>query len=276
MATLLERLQSKLGQGSKAQFSDEASRAAELLRARTGKQVSARGPQAGSMAERIATGSTQMQLDQQQQAGQLAAEQLGTQQQGLETAQQQAMEGAQLQQQGRRQAAQLQEEQILNQFQQGQRRLDNARDAAAMEQVAVNARLENRQYIDNLQRIGAQKRLDSGIEFQEELQRSIFSDMESLLSGDLQFNELMAASDNEFRKKMADIDINTALQIAADAEKSARVAGMYSGLGTAASGAAQYAASSPADTGTGRSTTLASGETYEQAGPLQRSGKFSG
>lgn len=280
MATLLERLQGKMGQKSQAQFSDEARRAAELLRARTGKQVTPGGPQAGSMAERIAAGTTQAQLDQQAQAGQLAATASAQESQAQEQEIARRAEAGQLQQQAQRQEAGRAEDRILQEYEQGTRQLDVRRDAAALEQLAHRARMENTQYIDNLKRIGDMERISDAARFNEEMTKQVFgSNLESLLD-QMNWEEYMTMDDLEFQKRMESIDLDRALRISEQELSDEKTRGMYSGAGQAFSGAAQVYASTPSSTDKssnlgGRTVTSTSGQSYEQAGPGMSDGRFS-
>lgn len=248
MATLLEKLQGQMGQKKQAKFSGEAQRAAELLRAKSGKALGTAGPQASSLAEKARVAETQAGLDQQALQQQLAGQQIGVQAEAQEEQQARAMEGAQLAERGRQVEAQLREDQILGEFERGTRRLDNAGDIAAMEQLGHKARMENTQYVDNLLREGARKRLDDEAAFREELQKDVFADMRGLFTDELEFQEAMAMSDSEFKKRMANLDLGYAMDIAKQAQRAERTRAQYEGLGAAASAGAQYYASRPADT----------------------------
>lgn len=278
MATLLERLQSKMGQKSQAQFSDEAQRAAELLRARTGKQVTPSGPQAGSMAERIATGAAQSQLNQQAQAGQMTAQGLAQESQAQEQEIARRAEAGQVAAQAQRQEAARSEDQILQEYEQGQKQLDVRRDAADLEQLAHRARMENTRYIDNLRALGEKERLSDAARFSEEMTKQVFgSNLDSLLD-QMDWEEYMTMDDIEFQKKMESLDMDWALDVAKRAAEDEKTRGMYTGIGQAFSGGAQIYASMPSDqsSNTGeRAITSSDGTRYEQSGPTMSSGRFS-
>jgi len=164
-STLLDRLQKQMGTKDTAKFSDNARRAADLLRSKqTGKAVGAgTGPGASSLAEKSAVAQTQAQLDQGAQKGRVAAEQLGAQEQASTEAANRAQQGAQLENLGQRQEQQRTEDRILQDYETGVKKLQGAQAIADMEQVGQQARLENKQYLDTLQRVGARERLDDDL-----------------------------------------------------------------------------------------------------------------
>jgi hypothetical protein len=108
-----------------------------------------------------------------------------------------------------------------------------------LEQAAFGLRLANDQYLYGLQDAGRRRRLDDEATFKLELQKEIFANMESLLKDDLAFKEMMALSDADFSKLLANIDINAAIAMANDAVRASNIAGGWTGAGQLASAGAE-------------------------------------
>lgn len=123
-----------------------------------------------------------------------------------------------------------QTEELLQKFEQNMDGLDLQRNQAEIEQLLFGMRLQNTQYIDSLLLEGTKQRLNDRATFAEAMMASSLQDEMTLLKGNLEFRQLMfadnlmnqglmARDDREFTRRLGEIDIETALQVAmADAE----------------------------------------------------------
>jgi hypothetical protein len=115
---------------------------------------------------------------------------------------------------------------ILQDFEQGKARLDNAKDKARMEQALFGMRLANKKYTDQLEMEGRKRRLDNAVQFKEALTETLFKEELDLLRNNLEFKRKLNADDRAFEKLLQDIDIETALKLAlqeAEAEQIAQI-----------------------------------------------------
>jgi hypothetical protein len=146
---------------------------------------------------------------------------------------------------------------IARNLSKGRDKMTFARQKLAAEQVGFLTRMTSKRYVDELQATGRRKRLDTAAGFKQAVLETTFADMEDLLKSDLQFRRAMGADDREFKKYMANMDLNTALSAAMGTLSTQASANMYTGLGGLASAGAQaYAAS-----GKGASTDESPAET---------------
>ena len=128
---------------------------------------------------------------------------------------------------------------ILQDFEQGKARLDNARDKARMEQALFGMRLANKKYTDQLEIEGRKRRLDNAVQFKEALTEAIFKEEMNLLKDDLSFRRKMAADEREFEKMLADIDIELAIKLALQEAEAIQVAQVVSGAKAVVTGGIQ-------------------------------------
>jgi hypothetical protein len=218
MATLLETLKKNLGGvgASTAPIADETGQVQQLLAAKKGivGPATALGPKGLSVAEAAARGQTQQQLQQVgQQAGlqATALEQAAAGQQQEQRQQEQRIEAQRAESNLRNK---VETENVLRNLEQNKASIKEDQRQAGIEQVGAMLRFQNEDYIRNLQREGDRARLRDKIAFDEQLTNDIFADN---IAGKKLFyaNEaLFDASDRDFNKEVAKIDINTALQMA--------------------------------------------------------------
>lgn len=94
-------------------------------------------------------------------------------------------------------------------------------------------------------------RLNTAVGFKEAAFKSALEDSMDLFSNEQAFKTFSQSSDREFQNQLAQMDINFAMQMADKMATAQANQNIFSGLGTAISGAATYAASRPAaSTGT--------------------------
>lgn len=129
-----------------------------------------------------------------------------------------------------------QTEELMQKFEQNMDTLGLDRHRSELEQLMFGMRMQNNKYIDQLKMEGDKQRLNDKALFAESLMASALQDEMTLLKGNLEFRQLMfaddllnkgmlARDDREFARRLGELDIETALQVAfADAE--ARSEGM--------------------------------------------------
>jgi hypothetical protein len=234
MATLLETLKKNLGGvgASTAPIADETGQVQQLLAAKKGivGPAAAMGPRGLNVAETAARGQTQQQLQQVgQQAGMQATaiEQAAAGQEQEQRQQEQRLEGQRAESNLRNR---VETENVLRNLEQNKASLSEDQRKAGIEQVGAMLRFQNEDYIRNLQREGDRARLKDKLAFDEQLTESIFADN---IAGKKLFyanQELFDASERDFSKQVAQIDINTAIQMAKEnasfAQKQAQVQGV--------------------------------------------------
>jgi hypothetical protein len=243
MPTLLDQLRQ---QQPNLQAGTETSGIQKLLSARTGKATDEEGgPKATNLQEQIQDSlNRNQQVDIAQQA-QLAATQRGQEQQAIE--QQFKQQNLQLSEQSvsQQEAYQRQAQAALSDFQRGIRTLDVAKQGAKVEQLGFQLRLSNQTYIMKLKDAAARDKITSAIGFSEAIQRTIFADEQDLLGRDLDFRMLLKYDDAKFTKELGQMDIDTAMAIAAGQAKDAGAAAFTSGVTQIVTAGATIAAKAP-------------------------------
>ena len=210
----------------------------------TGKAIGpSTGPRASSLSEKLANQETATNLagvQEAQQQTQLEAEQADEVSRKADTIQNLGLE------QKRQEAVEQFNSRVtamMDDYRRSESELDLSKDKARVEQLGTMLRLSNQKYTDRLQMEGKRARLLSSVGQREAIQNMVFSDELDLLSSDLQFKSLMGDKQRTLSEKLANIDLNTAIQIANAQAQQASQSAMWSGVGDLASGAAKaYAA----------------------------------
>lgn len=226
--------------GAQASDINQTSQIGSLLGAASGKAAApSAAPSTSNLGEQIQQNQAALAQQAVQQQGQQAAQELGQAQRAQEQ---------QFQQQGRQLTEQSlatqdeftrQNEALLNSYQQGIKQLNLQKDKSRLEQLGFDLRLGNNQYIDNLQREGARARLDSKIAFSEALQRSIWDDEQDLFNDSLEFRSLMGSDQRAFTDKMAQMDLDFAMQVANAQAQEANQRQMWGAIGSLTSAGIQ-------------------------------------
>lgn len=231
MATLLETL--------KRQTPDQTQRLGKIMQAKTGSATVDRGPAISQVAERQALADTRAGADQLRTQQILEGERQAQQERGAR----QEFEGrkAQLAQQEEKLNQELRQKtaSILGELERSGREIDLRRDAFQLAQLGQAEALQNKEYVNSLEREGQLRRLDDEQQFKNELQQSIFSDMLDLWESDAEFNQTMAKNEAEFNREVADIDLDMAMKMADSAAKQANLRAQYEGVSGLLSGGAQ-------------------------------------
>ena len=226
MANLLQALQQQ-----QPQMQDTTSGLATLLRAKSGKAVSGPATALSTQQEQAAIAQTQQAMQPVQEAAQTQEMAQGQQQREVQQrAGQQQAEIAQSREANKMQT-QLRTDQLLQELEQGRGRIDLAKYQSNLEQVGFNLRLENKEYVDNLQRQGDRARLNSRIQFEQQLALSALADNKIILEKQLGNRSVLSANDREFARRMADMGIQNAWQIINNDIKAAQELGQAQAIG---------------------------------------------
>lgn len=203
MATLLEKLKQNLGQvGGTATPQDATGEIQSLLAARRGQVGPAIGLRGRSLTEAAAQQQTQEQLGQaatqatmtQQAIGQAQAEQ-----QTEQAAREAAITGQQAE---ARLQGRIKTENVLQELERGRAELSEDRRQSSLEQAGALLRLQNKKYIDDLQREGDRARLQDSVRFNEELARAISAENQAMLGDWFKTKAMLDANQRDFEKRM--------------------------------------------------------------------------
>lgn len=200
-----------------------------LATAKTGK--AAEGPALSSQQENLAAAQNIAALDQQVGAEQSQFRELEEQENLLKQRAEQT--SAKMTEQALNISQQMQQNatKLMDSFQKDVGQLNLARNKAKVEQLGFNLRLSNQQYVDKLKAAGRKARLDSQLSFAEAAAATVFADEMELFQNDLKFRSLLKASDREFERELASIDIESALQIASADRDAANQRLIWQGVG---------------------------------------------
>lgn len=234
MASILDAIRKKNMTKQTAETGPSSQSVSELIRTRrTGKAQDVRGPEASSTRQQMQTYNTQTQLDRVGAAGQQQAENI----EAAETQQQQNIQQAR--ETGELKADQVAEnlrqteQNILQEFERGQKSLNTAKAQADLEQVGFSLRLQNKQYIDELRRTGTANRMQSELGFREETYRTNFNFLEELFGEKMDLQSIMNADEREFNEMMSSMVADWDVQKTLDNAKAQNLQNLFGAVGTA-------------------------------------------
>lgn len=104
--------------------------------------------------------------------------------------------------------------QLLGDLSRDKGTLDQQQQAAKLEQTAFLLSMQDKQYTDQLEQIGRQRRLDNDVNFKQEMQQVAFKDELDILKSKLSNGDVLSANDRDFSKAMADLSIDDAIKLA--------------------------------------------------------------
>jgi hypothetical protein len=210
----------------------------KLVQAKSGRSVGPSSvPAASNVQEQIANQQQALQASALAQQAQLGAEVM----KANEQAQQAAI--TQQQQELTSQAEQVdkeflsRQEDVLDSYLRGQKQLNLQKDKAALEQVGFSIRLNNSQYISNLEREAKRSGLTSDVRFKEEMARAVYADEMELFNDSLDFRSALFADKLEFNEMMNNMDLDFAIDLARQDAKQASSEALWTGVGALGSGA---------------------------------------
>ena len=295
MASLLERIQ-QLGQGGPQ---PQQKGIEKVLRQRTGKATSRKGPATSSVGEQTAISAGREALREQTFADRLSGVQARSQEQAL--AEQQALEQQRLRQQEDLTQQQLASEaaltragiqageqesltkreankdsqirqlnaqaeqtlrdlstqrgietdNIFSEFEFDTADLEDRKDAAALEQRSFMLAMQDKKYLDELNKIGEERRLQNAIDFDNELKRLVMEDEMASLLDELNFQVGQKADQRKFNEQLAQIDVDTAVALAQSSADQAIQRNKWESIGSISTVAAQKL-TEPGDTADGK------------------------
>jgi hypothetical protein len=91
--------------------------------------------------------------------------------------------------------------------------LEDRRDGAQLEQQAFLLAMQDRKYLEELDRIGQERQLQNDIEFDREMQRIIYGDSLDGLLKEMDFKAGRNAKNREYTQQLSQIDFETAVAL---------------------------------------------------------------
>lgn len=194
-----------------------------LLRSKTGRAgVGGSAPRISSQAERAAVAETAARGRELQAQGAQQAKQLEQAAEGQEIQQEAEQQAATDQLLDTQQKAGLQTQNILNELERGEEELDLKKWMSKAEQMSFNMRLNDQKYIQELQNTRARRRMRSEDDFLQQYAESQFAAERAVLQDALGRDLDLLADEAEFRKQLAEMDLQHAIKMAqAQAEQEA-------------------------------------------------------
>jgi hypothetical protein len=152
-------------------------------------------------------------------------------------------------------------EDIFESFRQGDKELRYRKDAAYIEQVAHEMAMADKEYIQNLEMVGRERRLTDKLAFAEEsAEIQLGSEMTRLLD-ELDFLTAYNEKDRDFEVRLKELDLDSAMRILETSTQQANMRSIVGGGGDVLSTGEGYDPYTPSNTGYGfdGSTTTAGG-----------------
>jgi len=217
MASLLDLLKNPTpsSQPSVAQTGQETGSIRQLLEAKSGKALQIpTGPKQTNIGEQAAITQTGAAMAQQGQQGILAT--LANQQKSQALTEQAADQTKQTEQAFlfNQQDLDRKTNNLINQFKNQNRDLDNKAYQATAEQLGHVLRMQNDQYINKLKNEGARARLNDEAEFRKQAAVNTFANQIELLKNSQFYDSLMNDDRRTYIDKLAEMDNGAASQIA--------------------------------------------------------------
>jgi hypothetical protein len=248
---------------------DQTQQVQGLLRAKLGKATTGAGaaPVASNVQEQVANRQTQLQGQQLQNQGVVEAQQLGQQVAGQQVQLQEQQRELNQRMQDTQQRYELETDNLLKQFERGEKQLNSNKDQAAAEQLGFNLRLQDKQYLSNLEIAGAKSRIKDAATFGEEMARTTIGNNQALLKLGLDSNAISNASDREFAEMLGQMGIDEANQLFRDEVAHERRMAPYVAGSAILSGALSYATADSSKKSWGSSETSTTNANSFKASP---------
>lgn len=251
---LFETLNKKM-QAPEAQvgMTDQTQQTQGLLRAKLGKASAGGGatPSISNVQEQQAVKQAQNQQAQTAQQGQVMAQQETQANIGQQAQTAEAMRGIDDRQKELSNNFKLQTDDLMNEFQRGQLKLDDNKDAAKTEQLGFQLRLQDDDYINRLKTEGDLARFNSDQDFRNAAAEQQVADNKALLSMGLDAQAFAQMKDADFSKVLATMDVNKAIEMFKQEQEQQKKMAKYKLLSSAVSIGSSYAGSSGGGAGGG-------------------------
>lgn len=240
MSTLMDSLKKSLtGTAQPAPELGQTQRVQGLLEAKAGKALADdSGPARSTIGETSAALQTKTALQDQSLQNKLQSASIGQEAAAQEVKVEEERKNLGSQLEEYRSAFERQSDNLLRDFERDSRQLDDTRTQAKTEQLGFLLRLQDKQYIDQLQMEGEKARLNTNLGFKEAAFRSQLEDNMTLFRNDQMFKKFVNSSEREFRDQLSKMDINYAMQVASNAQQAANQQSIFSGIGNVVSGGA--------------------------------------
>ena len=140
-----------------------------------------------------------------------------------------------LQRQGKqeRQKYTLASDKIITDLEMGKDKLTQAEKLDKMEAAASQLRLQDDKYRFELADIGRRKRLDDAIAFDDNLKQAVLSDEWGMFQNNIAFKKMLDMDENAFLKRLSEINVTAALELARQESLGKAESAFYSGTGSA-------------------------------------------
>ncbi len=112
--------------------------------------------------------------------------------------------------------------------------LRDRQDASQLEQRAFLLAMQDRAYLEELDRVGKEQQLTDDLQFEKEMNRLVFGNNMDAMLDSIDFNKRSDQTDRERRDQLAKIDINTAIDLAQSAIKDNQVRNQWQAASTIA------------------------------------------
>lgn len=138
---------------------------------------------------------------------------------------------------------------IFSQFKQSNQELEFRKDAAELEQLGFQMAMSDKAYLDELDRIGKERQMESTVGFNEEMNRVVLGENLNATLDDLNFKTAFNAQQRDWEKTLTNMGIDAKLELARamidDSNKQAMWNGVGNLAGEGAKAAANYESKSP-------------------------------
>ena len=135
---------------------------------------------------------------------------------------------------------------IFANFQRSNEELEFRKDGAELEEIAFNLAMADREYLDELSRIGQQRRLEDDVAFRQDLTRTALGDEMTETLKSIGFQEDLGQQRRDWEKILTQMGADFTVDLARSAIKQANTNAQWAAGGTIAGAGLDYAASSGA------------------------------
>jgi len=264
MDTIRQKLEAPEQQAPTGGAMDQTERAQGLLRAKLGKAgAPTTGPRLSNIQEQQAAQQTRLGQKRLATEGAVRGQEITQQAEAIEAREQESLADLVSQREDVQQRFELQSENITQDLERNFKQLDDQKKAAKLEQLGFTLRLQDKDYLTNLQREGERAQLQNSLDFKEQLARDNFADMEDLLRSDIAYKKIADMSDREFRDELAQMDLEYAREMAHQARITEMKQAKYKMFGAGVSGGTQaYGSGMFSSSGGEANTSQSEGEAY--------------
>jgi len=243
MAKLLDNVKKATSERPKTQAADQSG-IASLLRAKSGKATGTTGARASGLRNKMALADVEQRSIDMARQGRVAA---GAQKEQLAAVERAAeIDKAMSDEQFQQQQTQIDQQftSLTNDLTRFKGKLKDAKQAYKIELASMLVRAQDQIYLQTLGQIGAERRLESSLEFREEAERiklgAEFNDTMTRLNA----KSILRADQRQFETEMVELAGDHAVEMAESAIAAANTQAMWEGGASFISGAVELGAAS--------------------------------